>query len=131
VRVYTVLVSGSRHMPLSRMALIYAELMQVLEEHQDDQIEVFRLIQGGARGADALAAIVGKSLGYEVETEGADWKLGKPGGKERNQVMLAKWKPDQAFFFHHSRLLGTGTLDMYRRCVKAGVPTKIVLYPKA
>lgn len=127
---YVVLASGSRFMPAEHQALIYAELMKVLEDHQDDQIREFLLVQGGARGLDLLAARVGKSLGYNVKTEEADWEsYGKRAGRLRNQLMLDKWHPDEALFFHHDRALGLGTADMYVRCKKAGVPTKVVIYP--
>lgn len=92
--------------------------------------ETFRLVAGGADGADTLAELVGQYMGWEVVVERADWKnLGRAAGPERNQRQLSKWKPLRAFFFHHSPLLGTGTLDMYTRCVRAGVVSKVVLYP--
>ena len=123
----TILAAGSRHMPSWAAPWILAEFQSLQLTYP---FEKFRLVQGGADGADQLAGLVGQYLGWEVITEMADWKnLGRAAGPERNQRQLAKWKPTRAFFFHHSPLLGTGTHDMYTRCIRAGVVSKIVLYP--
>lgn len=91
-----------------------------------------RLIAGGADGADTLAELIGRhQMGWTVEVERADWKnSGRAAGPERNQLMLAKWRPSLALFFHCNPTLGTGTLDMYKRCCRAGVETKVVIYSR-
>lgn len=47
------------------------------------------LVQGGARGADKMAAEIGSELGFTVVTVPAEWnKFGKAAGFVRNQAML-------------------------------------------
>lgn len=125
----TVLAAGSRNMPSWAAPWIYDEF-RLLEATYPG--EKFRLVAGGAAGADTLAELIARhQLGWDVKVEMADWKgMGRAAGPERNQRQLSKWNPQRAYFFHHSPLLGTGTLDMYTRVVKAGVLYKVVIYPK-
>jgi hypothetical protein len=80
------------------------------------------VIEGGARGADALAASWVRNPGWEgtVEHEQypAEWSLhGKAAGPIRNQEMLDVGKPDVVYAFPGGR----GTADMVRRANKAGI----------
>ena len=119
-----VLCSGSRHMPATAKYVI-REMFALLPK---DTI----IVEGGAEGADKLAGEVAEEFGFRVIVENADWKeLGRAAGRERNQRMLSKYNPNLAFFFHHSPTLGSGTLDMYTRCRKAGVPSRVKLYDAA
>jgi hypothetical protein len=77
------------------------------------------LIQGGARGADALAKQWAFEWHVSVEEYPADWKkYGRGAGPIRNQQMLDEGKPDLVVAFKG----GTGTADMVRRAKKAGIP---------
>ncbi len=121
-----VLISGSRFADYPVMPLIAEELAQLTK------LCSFEVVQGGADGIDALAKKVSRICGITCHEEAADWaRLGLAAGRERNQRMLSKWKPKIALFFHHDPLLGSGTHDMFVRCRKAGVRTKVILYPES
>lgn len=80
------------------------------------------LVEGGARGADALAVMAARRLGIKVETHRADWRsFGRAAGPIRNQDM-ADLGGDLllAFLLPQS----VGTVDMIRRCRKSGIPVK-------
>lgn len=120
-----VLVCGTRYYSEDLKLLIYSELNR--------RSDIKTIIEGGARGADAIAA------GWAVETQGAraavalesfpaDWnKHGKGAGPIRNQKMLDEGKPDLVLAFHTDPGLGKGTADMVRRAKKAGVPVEVFL----
>ena len=77
------------------------------------------VLQGGAQGADTLAALWAARNRRHCETMKADWKRhGKAAGPIRNQRMLDEWEPALVVAFPG----GAGTEDMVRRAVKAGVP---------
>lgn len=76
------------------------------------------LIEGGARGADQLAATWARLSGIEVATYSANWKRdGYAAGPIRNQQMLDEGKPDLVMAFPG----GKGTADMVRRARAAGI----------
>ena len=84
----------------------------------------FRIIHGGARGADTLAAELAVELGIPAKAYPADWrKHGKAAGPIRNQLMLDDGKPDIVMAFPG----GKGTADMLRRANHAGIMTINVL----
>lgn len=119
---FTVLIAGARSCPFFVKDLIKKEL-EALPHPQ------ICLVHGGAYGVDVLADEVGHELGLYVIEESADWvNHGRGAGPERNQRMVSKWKPNLALFFHHSALLGDGTLDCYRRCQAAGITCKVIIY---
>lgn len=78
------------------------------------------VIQGGARGADALAREwCANQPSIHMVNEPADWNAqGKSAGPIRNQRMLDEHKPDVVITFSGGR----GTADMVRRARAAGVP---------
>jgi hypothetical protein len=77
------------------------------------------IINGGARGADTLAAEYGYSRCFAVRTFHADWaKFGKRAGGLRNQQMLDEAKPDLVIAFPG----GVGTADMVARAKWQNVP---------
>jgi hypothetical protein len=66
------------------------------------------VISGGARGADAIAHRVAKSLGYRTETYPANWKEhGRKAGILRNLRMLDEGKPDIVIAFWDGKSRGT------------------------
>ena len=79
-----------------------------------------RIIHGGARGADSLAAEWARRRGVEFDEYRADWdKHGKRAGFIRNRQMLDEGKPDMvvAFPVGESR----GTRGMMKIAGEAGV----------
>lgn len=75
------------------------------------------LVQGGARGADTLAANWGRMRGLAVVTVMADWEReGRAAGPIRNQRMLDEHHPDLVIAFPG----GKGTADMVRRARAGG-----------
>lgn len=75
------------------------------------------IIQGGARGADALAAKWADHNGVPLVTYPALWSRGRKAGPERNAFMLNDSRPDLLVAFPG----GHGTSDMVSRAIKAGV----------
>lgn len=74
------------------------------------------IIQGGARGADQLAAEWARNHQVPVETFNADWKTyGKGAGMIRNQRMLDDAAPDYVVALPGGR----GTADMVARARNA------------
>lgn len=103
------------------------------------------VIQGGAKGADAIAAAWGcENTDVRHEQYPADWAThGKAAGPLRNQQMLDEGKPDVVIAFKDAfqpdipdnvvigdlytvRRPKGGTEDMVRRAKAAGIPVYIV-----
>lgn len=75
------------------------------------------LVNGGAKGADALAASWALFHGIQVKTFHADWNThGRAAGPIRNQKMLDVAMPDLVIAFPGGR----GTADMVGRAKKQG-----------
>lgn len=113
------------------------------------------IMHGGARGADEIVGGIGRTYGHTVEPYPADWpRDGKAAGPIRNARMLADGKPDRGLAFGllwretdargfagHAlfvALIGpgktwkaTGTGDMVRRMLRAGLPVRWVASPEA
>ncbi len=86
------------------------------------------LIEGGARGADHMAAEFAKWQGIPVKTFPADWDThGNAAGPIRNKQMLDEGKPDLVVAFDG----GIGTANMVKQARAAGVKvfiaTKIIV----
>ena len=80
------------------------------------------IIEGGYRGADALARKWAADWGCRCITEKADWEqYGKKAGPIRNREMM-KHKPDLVLAFPG----GDGTADMISVAEEAGVPVRRV-----
>lgn len=76
------------------------------------------LVQGGAPGADRLAAQWARSRKVGVVTCLADWqRYGAAAGPIRNRKMLKETRPDLVVAFPG----GDGTADMVRQAKAAGV----------
>jgi hypothetical protein len=91
------------------------------------------VIEGGARGADTLAAQWADQfamLGVTHEAYPADWhRHGKAAGPIRNQRMLDDGKPDVVWAFKDRfdwTLSQGGTEDMVRRAKAANIPAYVV-----
>jgi hypothetical protein len=76
------------------------------------------VVQGGARGADALACQWAAMHRVPNQTFEADWEThGSFAGPMRNAAMLAEGKPDLVIAFPGGR----GTADMTKKARRAGV----------
>ena len=76
------------------------------------------LIEGGAHGADELAALWADNAKVSRERYAADWKThGKAAGPYRNATMIQQGKPDLVVAFPGGR----GTADMIARAERAAV----------
>lgn len=76
------------------------------------------IIEGGARGADALGRRWAENAGVPIETFEADWEnQGSFAGPARNKRMLDEGRPDLVIAFPGGR----GTADMVRKARRAGV----------
>ncbi len=118
---YTILVTGSR--AWTNRALV--------EEHLDGVARLapagaaIRLVHGGARGADQMAAAHARARGWHVKSYVADWvRYKRAAGVRRNAEMLADARPDVAVAFHRDK--SRGTADMIRR-VRATPGVMLVL----
>jgi hypothetical protein len=84
------------------------------------------IIHGAARGADSIANRVAKEYGYSIARFPARWKKDgrKAAGPIRNSRMLEIAQPTMCFAYPLQG--GSGTQDMMRKCLAAGV---IVMTP--
>ena len=81
------------------------------------------IMHGRCRGADMLADVNAKSLGFHVQVFPADWnEYGRSAGVRRNLVMLAQ-KPDLVLAFHLNG--STGTQHVIDEAVKRGIPFEV------
>lgn len=87
------------------------------------EVPFSRVIAGGARGVDTLAAEWAVARGIPADVFMADWKgLGRKAGPIRNQRMLDEGKPDLVVAFPGGR----GTADMVRRARDAGIEVTLI-----
>lgn len=90
---------------------------------------IHHLIVGDAKGLDAIAADVARSLGWTVEVHEALWKIyGREAGPIRNGKMLLK-KPDRVVAFHENLWQSAGTWHMVQIARRVGVPTQLYWPP--
>jgi len=112
-----VLVCGGRD--YSDRETVFCVLHDLAEKHG-----WLTIIEGGARGADALGREWATLCRHGLVTIPADWhKHGTGAGPIRNQLMIDGGKPDLVVAFPGGR----GTADMVRRAKSAGV--KVVEVP--
>ena len=81
-----------------------------------DGIDV--VINGGAKGADTLAARWARRQGIDVYTFEAEWETyGRSAGAIRNKQMLTEGKPDLVIAFPG----GKGTRNMIKQAKRKGI----------
>ncbi|HWC39007.1 MAG TPA: SLOG family protein [Acidimicrobiales bacterium] len=87
------------------------------------------VIQGGARGADAIARERCEYHDIRCEQYDADWTTyGPAAGPIRNERMLKEGRPDVLYAFHDDIEKSRGTKDMVNRARRAGVRCRIVTH---
>ena len=81
------LITGSRYFnDAGLMSAAISDAVSTLRGFGFDRVV---LVHGGARGADMLAAHIGKSMGLEIEAHPARWDVyGKAAGPVRNKEMV-------------------------------------------
>jgi len=87
---------------------------------------ITEIIEGGAKGADALAARYADKFNIPLRTFKADWdNLGKRAGPMRNSQMLKEGQPDLVVAFPTPK--SVGTVDMINKAQRAGIRVITVL----
>lgn len=91
------------------MDFLFDYLMDILLEHPN-----MTVIQGEARGADALAKLWANFMKVPVVSFPADWKkYGNRAGPVRNLQMIEEGKPDLVVAFRG----GAGTTNMIKQAL--------------
>lgn len=81
------LITGSRH--FNDAGLMSAAISDAISTLRGFGFTRVVLVCGGARGADMLAAHIGRSMGLEIEAHPARWDVyGKAAGPVRNKEMV-------------------------------------------
>jgi len=108
-----ILVTGSRD---------WTDFAAIVEALRDWKSPGAVLVEGGARGADRLAATIWRAWGLTVEEHPADWdRHGKRAGYLRNQEMIAAGADVcLAFILDNS----PGATHCANAAETAGIPTK-------
>ncbi len=107
-----ILVCGGREWPLTE------PIRRILKQYPKGTV----LIHGACRGADLMAAEVGKELGFIIEPYPADWRrYGRGAGPIRNKQMLVEGKPDIIYAFHEDITKSVGTKNMLLQADAVGV----------
>lgn len=85
----------------------------------------YKVLHGGARGADQMTGVIADYYGWEVEVMRPDWsKHGRGAGMLRNTRMLER-QPDYVIAFWDG--ISKGTLDMIQKAVNVyRIPTMVV-----
>lgn len=103
-----VLVTGVRH--YQAYWVVEAELRKLGKD--------IEIIEGGAKGADAIARRFALKEGLPLQTFPAKWLThGPKAGPLRNQQMIDEGKPELVLAFPGA----SGTADMVRRAKAAGI----------
>ena len=81
------------------------------------------IIHGGAKGADSMAGEWAIANHCPLLVFYADWHIhGRAAGPIRNKRMLEEGRPDEGFVFHNNFSNSSGSKDMARRLMEAGLP---------
>jgi hypothetical protein len=116
--VLMVLVTGGRDFDDEPDLLLHSALALVEQLCFEAHLEM-AVVQGGARGADAVARSWAMENHIMLYNEQAKWFLhGLSAGPRRNQLMIDKHKPDICI----AAPGGAGTADCVERCRVAHIP---------
>ena len=114
---FVILVTGSRHW--TNTGVIRTALNDAVR-HLKPEIRII-LVNGGADGADTLAANIADGLQWVVVTMNARWLLnGDAAGPIRNSEML-DLGPDVVLAFHNDLRRSKGTADLLDKCRGRGI----------
>lgn len=85
------------------------------------------IIHGAAKGADTMAGIIAKNLGFkDVIPVPAEWeKYGKAAGPIRNKKML-DMEPELVIAFHNDLENSKGTKNCVEEAEKRGIEVKVI-----
>jgi len=84
------------------------------------------IIHGACRGADLLAGLIAKELGFIVEEYPAQWgKYGKAAGPLRNREMLNSGA-NLVIAFHEDIKKSRGTINTIRQAQELNIPVILV-----
>lgn len=121
---HTVLICGSRSWTDEGRI---REVLEDLVARNSKCCEDLRIIHGGAKGADLIAARIAKELKVlSIKEFRPDWaKHGKSAGILRNLTMLLEGEPDEVIAFWDGR--STGTAHMVHEASKVRVPVRVVM----
>ena len=112
-----VLVTGDRNWTNKKVILRELKKIKGLE----------LVIEGGARGADTLAAECAQELGVPVCIFPANWNYyHRAAGPIRNDWMLKYGQSDLVLAFHNDLDNSKGTKDMVSKAKAAGVKVKLI-----
>lgn len=123
---FCVLVCGGRN--YNNKDKVYETLNELKRIHDNiSQVMItkptFKIIQGGAKGADYLAHIWAKENKIQQEQYDADWKLyGKRAGPIRNELMITLGNPNLVVAFTG----GEGTKNMISLANKYNIPVEMI-----
>src|SRR6266545_8028514 len=108
-----ILVTGSRE---------WTDFAAIVEALREWKAPAAVLVEGGARGADRLAATIWRAWGLTVEEHPADWdRYGRRAGYLRNREMIAAGADVcLAFILDNSR----GATHCANAAETAGIPTR-------
>jgi len=82
------------------------------------------IISGAARGADSIAASIGRKLGREVREFPAEWdRFGRSAGYRRNMLMLDE-DPDLVIAFQVGN--SPGTAHAIETARKREIPVEVI-----
>lgn len=115
----TVLVTGSRNWgdeETIRRVLAHVENMEY-------RGTTFTLREGGAQGADCLAARIAHEMGWEVQTVKADWARYKNGAGLRRNIEMIKMNPVPDLCVAFIKNNSGGATHCASNATKAGIPT--------
>lgn len=117
-----VVITGSRHWTDRR------RILQRLMELPDDTI----LMHGDCKtGADPIADLCGRALGFTVQKFPAGWKwnrgtlLNPEAGPKRNREMLDR-KPQLVIGFHRDIEKSKGTKDCLKEAARRGIDWELI-----
>ena len=88
------------------------------------------IIQGGAKGADRIAAQFALVYNIKCLQFDANWKIGRAAGPIRNKQMLVEGKPDLVIAFHDDLANSKGTKNMIDYTKSIGKPVYLCVYDK-
>lgn len=114
-----VLFCGDREWKTPRQVKLIGSVLEQYNPEED------YIINGFARGADIIASVLAKWMGFKVIDYPADWETHRrAAGPIRNKLMLDNGI-DKVEAFHNDISSSKGTANMVKIAKKAGVPINI------